>query len=169
MPFISIATPKQRLLAQRKIDNGCWLWTGAVKKPTPKKPYLPYGYIHIGSRTDKTARLVTVHRLAASIWLDFDMSNSSIHVLHKCDNPRCFNPKHLFFGTSISNVADRHAKGRDAKMKGEDSPNAKLTEAEVRGIRSLRGKARHWEIAEKFGVSRSAITAILCRRAWKHI
>jgi hypothetical protein len=113
MPFVKSTTDEQRLLANRHIsETGCWNWTGYVKLPSAKKRYLPYGYMHIGSRTDGSLRVVQVQRVTASIWMGLDLSRSDIHVLHRCDNPMCFNPGHLFFGDNISNVADRHAKGR---------------------------------------------------------
>ena len=113
MPFIKTTTDEQRLLANRRIDeNGCWVWTGYVKKPSVKKRYLPYGYMHVGSRTNGTARARRVQRVAASLWLGLDLARSDLHVLNKCDNPRCFNPDHLFFGDNAANVADRHLKGR---------------------------------------------------------
>ena len=165
MPFIKTITDEQRLFNNRRIDdNGCWVWTGFYKKETPKKKYLPYGFMHIGSRTDKSQRLVQVHRVAASLWKGLDLKKSEIHVLHSCDNPRCFNPEHLFFGDNISNVADRHAKGRDARQCGESSPNCRLTDLQVAEIRSLKGSATHRVIAGRFGVTRSHISAILAGR-----
>lgn len=113
MPAHQVNTPEERLLRRRCIDaNGCWIWTGYVKRPTAKKKYLPYGYIKMGSRKDNSCIAVQVQRVAASLWMGLDLKRSDIHVLHRCDNPRCFNPDHLFFGDNISNVADRQRKGR---------------------------------------------------------
>jgi hypothetical protein len=110
---MNLGTAAERLLKHRAVvASGCWLWTGYTKRATKNKPYLPYGYIHIGSRTDKTSKAVQVQRVAAAVWMGLDLSRSDIHVLHKCDEPRCFNPDHLYFGDNIANVKDRHSRGR---------------------------------------------------------
>ena len=65
------------------------------------------------------------------------------HVLHKCDNPPCVNPDHLFIGTPLDNARDRAAKGRQVlnlknlrkALPGEGHYNAKLTWEKVRSIR----------------------------------
>lgn len=59
------------------------------------------------------ARLLGVHRIAAILWLGYDR-DSGLDVLHKCDNPACFNPKHLYIGTHKQNMQDVVARGRHA-------------------------------------------------------
>ena len=72
-------------------------------------------------------------------------------VLHRCDNPPCCNPMHLFLGTKADNSHDRHAKGRTARGErngrwgnpngtghGEANGNAKLAADDVRRIRAAR-------------------------------
>jgi transcriptional regulator len=66
------------------------------------------------------------------------------------------------------NIADAVSKGRNPK--GEQHGNAKLTDENVKVIRQLREEGwRHWQIARHLGISRSAITAVLAGRAWKHV
>ena len=91
---------KRRLLKRIKIvpETECWEWTGWRDRDG-------YGGIKFNR---KNAR---VHRLAAWIWLDFDLS-SELFVCHKCDNPLCFNPKHLFLATCLENNRDSISKGR---------------------------------------------------------
>ena len=48
-----------------------------------------------------------------------------LHVLHKCDNPKCCNPEHLFLGTNLDNINDMLSKGRNAK--GFMFPHTKLS------------------------------------------
>lgn len=91
-------------------------------------------------------------------------------VCHKCDNPICCNPNHLFLGSQADNVADRDKKGRNVvpDIKGEQSANAKLTDAQILEIRSLRGISQR-KIATIYGVSQSLISDIVNRKRWKHI
>jgi DNA invertase Pin-like site-specific DNA recombinase len=106
-----------------------------------------------------------------------------LHVLHRCDNPPCCNPTHLFLGTNNDNIADRVKKNRSAKgafhwtayrqdriARGERKGNAKLTEADVVEIRRLRAMGVYQtEIAKMFNISRGAVYAIQEGKNWKHI
>lgn len=63
VPTLDLSIIKKRLLANRFIDaNGCWVWTGAIKKGG-------YGWISVGSRIDGSATQIHTHRAAAAIWL----------------------------------------------------------------------------------------------------
>lgn len=80
--------------------ESCWLWTASVKDG------FPYGQIgHPGTRTPRRA-----HRVS------WELHNGPIpaglFVLHKCDNPRCVRPDHLFLGTQSDNLKDAYSKGR---------------------------------------------------------
>jgi len=100
-----------------------------------------------------------------------------MHVLHRCDNRVCINPKHLFLGTAADNIHDCMAKGRarrgdlnKIRTYGEDHPNHVLNEIAIKRIRTLR--ERGWklkEIKEKFSVSEGTISLIVRRLAWNHI
>jgi hypothetical protein len=87
------------LINQMRYDavTGCWNFTGCLTSAG-------YGYVSYKSHK------VTVHRLAAHLWLRFDL-DSDLCVLHRCDNKVCFNPKHLFIGTKADNAQDAIAKG----------------------------------------------------------
>lgn len=69
--------------------------------------------------------------------------------MHKCDNPPCFNPKHLTKGTNAENTFDRNRKGRQAK--GERNSGAKLTEEDVIKIRNDSRSLS--ELSKEYGVS----------------
>ncbi len=104
-PDVSKELLKKRLLAQRKIDgDGCWLWCGHT---TGNNGYGKMCYLGITR---------AVHRLAAFIWMGFDL-DSSLCVLHKCDKPICFRPKCLFVGTHLDNMRDSIAKGRHGSVR----------------------------------------------------
>lgn len=103
-----------------------------------------------------------------------------LHVLHRCDNPRCVNPAHLFLGTHLDNMRDRDAKGRgavpdatgikrdpDTVLRGEEAPAAKLTEEDVRYIKASGATAK--AIARDLGVSHWAIYDIRAGRTWTHV
>ena len=96
---------EQHLLKNRHIDNnGCWNWTrGKIKDG--------YGHIKVDGKTHK------VHRISAMIFLNFELT-SGLCVCHQCDNPSCFNPKHLFIGTHQDNYDDMFVKGRARTRKG---------------------------------------------------
>lgn len=102
-------------------------------------------------------------------------------VLHRCDNPPCCNPHHLFLGTQQDNMRDMIKKGRARKadqrgrpgLKGESNPRAKLTKKQVAWIRrhyspkygSPFGSAR---LAERFGVSRNTVLAAVQGKTWRN-
>lgn len=88
-------------------------------------------------------------------------------VLHKCDNPPCCNPKHLFLGTRRDNVDDRHKKGRDNAPRGVDHHDARLSPLDIIAIRA--SKEMGVSLAKKFGVTPQHICRIKKRKTWKHI
>jgi len=94
-----------------------------------------------------------------------------LHVLHKCDNPPCINPRHLFLGTEKDNRADQIKKGRTCI--GEKNGFSKLTESQVLQIRRLykKGVVGRGQIAigKLFGVHRINIRKIVNRITWRHI
>ncbi len=83
------------------------------------------------------------------------------HVLHKCDNPSCCNPEHLFLGTNSDNVRDKVLKNRQT---------SKLTPEMVREIRMLSNDGeRSFVIAQRFQISPQTVCDILKGRRWKHL
>jgi len=89
-------------------------------------------------------------------------------VLHKCDNPPCINPLHLFTGTDAENFADMRVKMRHPH--GERQPFAKLTEIKVLEIRTRRAAGEQiTRLAKEFGLENSAVCNIASGRNWKHV
>lgn len=92
-------------------------------------------------------------------------------VLHKCDNPPCVNPAHLFLGTRMQNTRDMMQKGRQPNLKGESRGCNILTEKDVLQIREwhISPGLTYRELGELFNVARSTIQSIVNRTNWKHI
>lgn len=113
-------------------------------------------------------------------------------VLHKCDNPLCVKPRHLFLGTPKDNVDDMWAKGRanppqgyivgiaarcaidPTESQGEKNGHSKLTDEQIQEIRFRYSRVSYRvsnseELAREFGVSSVQILKIAKGRAWKHL
>ena len=90
-------------------------------------------------------------------------------VCHKCDNPACVNPEHLFLGTQIDNMKDMEKKGRSTR--GSRHPSAKLEEKQVFEIKRLLWKTdlNHQKIANLFNIGSATISQIKTGRIWKHV
>jgi hypothetical protein len=88
-------------------------------------------------------------------------------VLHKCDVAGCVNPSHLYLGTQLENMRDRRDRNRMNSPQGERSGSAKLTEEQVKYIRS--SPKSNAELAKELGVWHPAISKIRLRQRWKHI
>jgi hypothetical protein len=99
---------KERFLQSFQESNGCWNWTKAKNKAG-------YGFYTVRKAGWKRRRTVLAHRYAYEAFIDVVPDNMC--VLHKCDNPSCVNPNHLFLGTQADNMQDRKAKGRMNKGK----------------------------------------------------
>jgi hypothetical protein len=152
----------------------CWVWTAGKSNK--------YGDYYFNGKHFR------VHRL---VW-------ESIHgpipekmvICHKCDNPPCCNPDHLFMGTQKDNVQDALKKGKynytanknphlrnrvysgtiENACCGERSPLAKLKESDVRIIRELAAQGHSsWVLAKRYNVDPSAIRQVVKRQTWKHV
>lgn len=104
--------------------------------------------------------------------------DTDLLVLHKCDNPACVNPDHLFAGTPLDNTLDRKAKGRKggsgphtpSPRRGEKSNWAKLTEESVREMRLLyKQGVKTKYLAARFEIGATGVFNVVSRKTWKHI
>jgi len=109
------------------------------------------------------------HRVAYRLFIG-DIPDGK-QVLHKCDNPACCNPRHLFLGTASDNMKDMWAKNRHPRPIGEKNNHAKLTKSSVLTIRDMyaSGKYHQKDLAKLYHVSQALISAIITRRNWTHI
>lgn len=137
----------------------CWEWQAHAG--TQRR-----GSFMVGSKRDGTHRLVMAHRIAYE--LHYGSIPEGMEVCHKCDNPPCCNPAHLFIGTHKENMEDMATKGRSSQ--GERDSQAILTAEQVREIRAHRASGMMYkDIAKLYNVSKAAIGAIARRDRWKHI
>jgi hypothetical protein len=91
-------------------------------------------------------------------------------VLHKCDNPRCLNPSHLFLGTALDNARDMAAKGRSRKASGPGSTrkhrHGKLTPEEVIELKKLRSEGWTYpKLGVRFGIT-SESARLIVKGVW---
>lgn len=146
-------TLEERFWAKVRKTDDCWTWTAG-------------GDVDGYGAFSRNRQPVKAHRYS---WeLHFGPIADGLWVLHRCDNPRCVRPDHLFLGTHTENMADMKRKGRS--QRGERTHFAKLTDLEVAQIRAAvsRGE-RHVKLAEQYNVNRATISMIALGNTWKHL
>lgn len=139
-------------------ESGCWEWPGS-------RTWAGYGVVNAWNGGNNP---VYVHRVIGAL-LYGDLTHDQF-VLHKCDNPPCCNPSHIWVGTNRENVADMDAKGRRVinPLIGSQHWNARLTEQEVASLRFrfLMGEPR-WQLAVTAGITAGHLNRILSRACWR--
>lgn len=169
MMYILSEKDRRRFDSKIKLcESGCWEWCGW-------KNNKGYGIfdVFIGKRR---SRKLLAHRV------NFAIHNGHIpnglFILHRCDNPICVNPEHLFAGTQKENVADAMRKGRNSTPPassrkffiGSRHGNARLTEEIVREARrrNAAGESGH-NLAKEYGVHFVTMYDALRGETWKHV
>ena len=158
---------KKRFWKKINKTKDCWIWKEGCF-------INGYGQFRVGTKKMKAHRVV------------FMMINGEIPknkiICHKCDNPKCVNPQHLFLGTHKDNALDSKNKGRRAfglrhgtytkphtRCKGEKNGSAKLTKENVIAIRLQHKNTSVDVLSKNFKISKSQIRNIINYRAWRHI
>ncbi len=131
---------KEELISRIKVNEltGCWEWQGGLNRG--------YG----------TTQGRLVHRVAWELWKG--PIPRGLKVCHDCDNPPCFNPDHLFIGTTRDNLLDAARKGRLLQ---------KLNPEKVVAIKSDT-RLCHL-IAKDYGISRRMVRYVQTGRYHSHI
>ncbi len=135
-------------------DSRCWLWNGS-------SDVNGYGKFRASGRTIRAPRVAFF--LRNSRWPN--------NACHRCDNPRCCNPDHIFDGTHAENMRDMAEKGRAKTDRGEAHWRAVLTDAKVIAMRAdyKSGTISLYRLAAKNGCSFSTAQRVIKRTNWRHL
>jgi len=162
---------KNRFFSKVNKTPTCWIWNGAIRGGQCE-----YGNMRINNKRK------LAHRLSWEIHYGHIPNNK--FVLHKCDNPICVNPEHLFLGSWDDNNKDRMNKGRSATgkkhgfylhpecvPKGEKHFFSKLTNKQIIEIRRkhIPWKYSTYKLAKEYNVTAQTIFCIIKNHTWKHI
>lgn len=169
MPHITLSPEDiERFWSKVDISGDCWTWTGSKDRDG-------YGLFSIKCKT------VRSHRIS------YEIANgplvASDQTLHRCDNPPCVRPDHLYAGSVVQNVKDRDERGRTATgsrsgpskypeiYRGESNGNARLTADTVKEIRAEyeAGGISTIGIASKYGIGKSQAHNIVSGKAWRDV
>lgn len=129
-------------------NTGCWNWIAGTR---PNARGKLYGRHHMDN-----GKGIGAHRFSFMIH-NGEIPNGK-YVCHRCDNPLCVNPEHLFIGTHVDNMRDMVEKGRSYKGSGEKKGVSKLTNYQAAEIMQATGTNR--DIAKQYGVSVSVVGRI---------
>jgi len=140
------------------LKNDCWIWIAGKGRDG-------YGRFYVKNTTIKDHR-VRANRLSYEYYYGIPPNN--MEVCHKCDNPACVNPNHLFLGSKRDNQLDKIAKNRQAR--GTINGRSKLTEFDIINIRQLYKQGTTCQmLANMYNMGWTTINNIIKRNIWTHI
>lgn len=147
------------ILKPGPLSTFCWIWIGHTNSnPDPR---FRYGTMVLHKKR------ILAHRFSWEQTHNVHLTAKDF-VCHKCDTPKCVNPKHLFLGDKIKNILDREQKGRGPQ--GERQWSAKLKEIEIPIIRKLFSTGTtQAELAKLYNISQGTISCVVSNKTWKHI
>lgn len=144
----------------RKDPGGCWVWTASKRA----KGYGAFVW------ADESGKVIQGRAHRFSYELHFGAFDDSLCVLHRCDNPPCVNPDHLFLGTRTDNNADMRMKGRNVRSGthtwnykyGDDHWNTKISDGDIDRMKADHDNGMSFsEISKKYGISGSHASRIV--------
>ncbi|MES2409010.1 MAG: HNH endonuclease signature motif containing protein [Patescibacteria group bacterium] len=139
----------------------CWNWIGAKNGSN----YGQMGMIN----SEKKFKTMLAHRISYQEFIG--EIPCGLFICHKCDNPSCVNPEHLFCGSHQDNIDDRERKGRNGTVLGEKNPNCKHSKSDILEIRSLyKSGISSRKLAKMFGYKgHQNILRIVSGKSWKNL
>lgn len=150
------------------MDDPCWIWIAARDRGG-------YGLFQV-KLADGRFVSELAHRVARAITHG---ALSPLNTCHRCDVRSCVRPSHLWEGTDAENLADRDAKGRQARgsavvpetrPRGSAHYETHLTEEIVRSIRvRVAAGGNQSAIGRALGIDQSTVNCIVKRRTWRHV
>ena len=151
----ALSSVSDRLLSHIVKKDGCWGWRGYRDEKGYGRLMTPGGPVR-------------AHRLS------YEYHNGPIreggYVLHKCDNPECTNPDHLYVGSHADNMADKKARGRcytGERPRGEQHARARLSASDVLHLRA--STETNATLAKALGVSAATVRLARIGRTWAHL
>lgn len=133
----------------KRSPESCWEWTAKANSKG-------YGTIRVGGKTTIASRF--------SYALVNGPIPEGLIICHKCDNPPCVNPSHLFLGTHLDNCIDKYIKKRNVNVKGEKSGMSKITREQADMIRVSKESLR--ELGKKLGMTYGNVGKIRRGEIW---
>ena len=155
---VSVGSLPERFWSKVDIrgEDECWNWRAGMSQQG-------YGSVKIKRKNTQAHKVAFL--LGGGV-----LTQQKPWVLHKCDNPSCCNPAHLFAGNVADNVKDMCQKERNKWVVGERHGLSKLKKDDVLEIRSLNASGIAYQsLATRFGVSKNAIWCVCTRRTWRHV
>lgn len=156
------ATRAGRFWARVRKGSDCWVWTGSTDRNG-------YGRLTVPGSGAGGRRLAKAHRMA------WELTNGPISgglgVLHRCDNPPCVRPDHLWLGTPLDNALDMVSKGRQGRLSSDPArrnrvvgpPRQKISNDQLAEIRRRFGSGgvSQSALAREFGVHQSYVSPVV--------
>jgi len=139
-------------------DDKCWSWSGTKNNA---------GYPLFSQK----GKMVSALRLLYQIYYNRKIPKNWI-VTHSCKNNGCVNPNHVYITTRSERTQQAYRRREliPISQQGENNPNSKLNESDIRAIRKAKKQGiTHRELAEKYNVTKTTISQIVNRKLWAHV